>query len=192
MFDLFRKYLENRTALTKQDFDLIESLCTLKVIRKKQYLLQAGDVWKYDAFICKGLLKQYYLDPRGQEHILQFAPENYWIGDRESMTSGMPSRYNIDAIEESEVLLIRDNDFEMLRKTIPAFNDFVDQTIKKNVQVLQDRIHANIILSSEEKYNNFIKQYPVVANRVPQHMIASFLGISAETLSRIRSQSARK
>lgn len=192
MFDIFRKYLENRTTLSEQDFEHIESLCTLKIIRKRQYLLQAGDVWKYDAFICRGLLKQYHLDQKGQEHIMQFAPENYWIGDRESMASGLPSRYNIDAIEESEVLLIKDSDFEMLRKTIPAFNDFVDQTIKKNVQVLQARIHSNIILSSEEKYNNFVKQYPDIANRVPQHMIASFLGISAETLSRIRSQSARK
>lgn len=192
MFDLFRKYLIDKTNLTEHDFELIESLCTLKIIRKKQYLLQSGDVWKYDAFICRGLLKMYYLDTKGQEHIMQFAPENYWIGDRESMATELPSKYNIDAIEESEILLIKKNDFEMLRKTIPAFNDFVSQTIKKNVQALQERIHSNIILTTEEKYQNFIKQFPAITNRIPQHMIASYLGISAETLSRIRSQSARK
>lgn len=192
MFDIFRKYLKTKIALTNQDLALIESLCIIKKLRKNQYLLQAGDLWKYDAFVCKGLLKLYYLDAKGQEHIMQFAPENYWTGDRESMDSELPSKYNIDAIEQSDILLIEKNDFEMLRKTIPEFNDFVNQTIKRNVQVLQARIHASITLSSEEKYNYFLKQYPDIASRVPLHMIASYIGISAETLSRIRSQSAKK
>ena len=100
MFDIFRKYLEDRTALSKQDFELIESLSTLKIIRKRQYLLQAGDVWKYDAFICRAA-QTVLPGSKLEEHIMQFAPENYWIGDRESMTSGLPSRYNIDAIEEA-------------------------------------------------------------------------------------------
>lgn len=80
----------------------------------------------------------------------------------------------------------------MLRKSIPAFNDFVNDTIKKNVMALQDRIYANITLSAEERYNRFITQFPAITSRVPQHMIASYLGISAETLSRIRSQFTKK
>lgn len=192
MFDIFRKYLEDKIHLTNQDFELIASLCSGKKLRKKQYLLQAGDVWKYNAFVCKGLLKLYHLDDKGQEHIMQFAPENHWTGDRESLSSGLPSKYNIDAIEESEILLISKDNFEMLRKSIPAFNDFVNDTIKKNVMALQDRIYANITLSAEERYNRFITQFPAITSRVPQHMIASYLGISAETLSRIRSQFTKK
>jgi len=192
MFDTFRKYLEDKISLTEQNFDLIESVSTIKKLRKRQYLLQEGDICRFNAFVCKGFLRYYYVDDKGQEHILQFAPENYWTGDRESLDAELPSKYNIDAIEDSEILLIKKNDFEMLFKTIPAFNDFVNKTIKKNLLVLQERIHVSITHTAEEKYTNFITKYPSITNRVPQHMIASYLGISAETLSRVRKQSTQK
>lgn len=192
MFDIFRKYLEDKITLTNEDYELIESVSLFKKLRKRQYFLQAGDVCHFHAFVCKGFLRYYYVDKKGQEHIMQFAPENYWTGDGESMNSGLPSKYDIDAIEESEILLLKKEDFEMIRKTIPAFNDFVNETLKKNAVVLQERIHVNISLSAEEKYSNFISKYPSISNRVPLHMIASYLGLSAETLSRVRSQSAKK
>lgn len=192
MFDIFRKYLEDKIVLTNEDYDLIESVSLFKKLRKRQYLLQAGNVFRFHAFVCRGFLRYYYVDERGQEHIMQFAPENYWTGDGESMNTGLPSKYDIDAIEESEILLLKKEDFEMIRKTIPPFNDFVNQSLKNNALVLQQRIHANISLSAEEKYNNFILKYPSISNRVPLHMIASYLGLSAETLSRVRSQSAKR
>ena len=108
------------------------------------------------------------------------------------MDSGLPSKYNIDAIEDSEILLLKKEDFEMIRKTIPAFNDFVNESLKKNLVFLQERIHGDLSLSAEEKYSNFISKYPSISNRVPLHMIASYLGVSAETLSRARSQSSKK
>ncbi len=192
MFDTFRKYLEDNIALTNQDFELIESVSSFKKLRKRQYLLQEGDVCRFNAFVCRGFLRYYYVDEKGQEHIMQFAPENYWTGDRESMDSGLPSKYNIDAIEDSEILLLQKEDFEMIRKTVPAFNDFVNETLKNNVVVLQERIHISLSLSTEEKYSNFISKYPSISNRVPLHMVASYLGVSAETLSRIRSQFIKK
>lgn len=192
MFDIFRKYLEDKVALREPDYELIESLSSFKKLRKRQYLLQAGDVCRFNAFVCKGFLRNYYVDDKGQEHIMQFAPEHYWIGDRDSMDSGLPSKYNVDALEDCEILLLTKEDFEMIRKTVPAFNDFVNETLKKNVVVLQERIRASITLSAEEKYSNFISKYPSISNRVPLHMIASYLGISAETLSRVRSNSAKK
>lgn len=192
MFDTFREYLEDKITLTNGDYDLIESVALFKKLRKRQYLLQAGSVFRFHAFVCKGFLRNYYVDEKGQEHIMQFAPENYWIGDRASMDSGLPSKYDIDAIEESEILLLKKEDFEMIRKTIPAFNDFVNESLKKNALVLQERIYVNISLSAEEKYSDFISKYPSISNRVPLHMIASYLGVSAETLSRVRSQSAKK
>ncbi len=192
MFETFRKYLEEKIALTNQDYELIKSISSFKKLRKRQYLLQSGDVCRFNAFVCKGFLRYYYVDDKGLEHIMQFVPENYWTGDRESRDSGLPSKYNIDAIEDSEVLLLKEEDFEMIRKTIPAFNDFVNETLKKNIVVLQERIHVSISLSAEEKYNNFILKYPSISNRVPLHMVASYLGVSAETLSRVRSQSTKK
>ncbi len=192
MFDTFRKYLQDKIALNDRDYDLIESVSLFKKFRKRQYLLQAGDVCRFNAFVLKGFLRLYYLDDKGHEHIMQFAPENYWTGDRESMDSGLPSKYDIDAIEDSEILLLKKEDFDMLRKTVPAFNEFVNDTLKKNVVVLQERIHASISLSADEKYNNFILKFPSISNRVPLHMVASYLGVSAETLSRVRSQSTKK
>lgn len=192
MFEIFRKYLEDKINLTNEDYALIESVSLFKKLRKRQYLLQAGDIFRFHAFVCKGFLRYYYVDEKGQEHIMQFAPENYWTGDFESMNYESPSKYDIDAIEESEIVLLKKEDFEMIRKTIPAFNDFVNDTLKKNAVALQERIHANISLSAEEKYSNFISKYPSISNRVPLHMIASYLGLSAETLSRVRSQSTKK
>ena len=192
MFETFRKYLEDKIALTDQDYELIESVASFKKLRKRQYLLQAGDVCRFDAFVCKGFLRNYYVDEKGLEHIMQFVPENYWTGDKESMDSGLPSKYNIDAIEDSEILLLKKEDFEMIRKTIAAFNDFVNKSLNKNIVFLQKRIHVSISLSAEEKYHNFILKYPSISNRVPLHMIASYLGLSAETLSRVRSQSTKK
>jgi CRP-like cAMP-binding protein len=192
MFDIFRKYLEDKIVLTEGDYELIESLSSFKRLRKRQYLLQEGDVCRFNAFVCKGFLRNYYVDDKGQDHIMQFAPENHWVGDRDSMDSGLPSKYNVDALEDCEILLLTKEDFELIRKTVPAFNDFVNDTLKKNLVVLQERIRVSISLSAEEKYSNFISKYPSISNRLPLHMIASYLGISAETLSRVRSSSAKK
>ncbi|HTO17462.1 MAG TPA: Crp/Fnr family transcriptional regulator [Edaphocola sp.] len=192
MFHAFRKYLEDKINLTDEDYGLIESVSSFKKLRRRQYLLQAGSVFRFHAFVCKGFLRNYYVDEKGQEHIMHFAPENYWTGDRSSIDSYLPSKYDIDAIEESEILLLKMENFEMIRKTIPAFNDFVNETLNKNALVMQERIHANISLSAEEKYVDFISKYPSISNRVPLHMIASYLGVSAETLSRVRRQFAKK
>ena len=188
MFDIFRKYLENKITLTDADYELVESVSSFKKLRKHQYLLQAGDVCRFNAFVCQGILRNYYVDEGGKEHIIHFAPENYWTGDMESLNSGLPSKYNIDALEKSEILLLEKEDFEMIRKTIPAFNDFVNESLKKNIVVLQERIQVSISLSAKEKYGSFVANYPSVSNRVPLHMIASYLGVSAETLSRVRNR----
>lgn len=192
MTDNFRKYLECKISLTDNDFELISSRCVIRKLRRKQYLLQSGDVWKYNAFVSTGFLKLYHVDEKGQERITQFAPENYWVTDRESMLKGLPSKYNIDAIEASEVVLISNDDLEILRKQIPVFDELVNRSLSRSVMALQERIHVSITYTTEEKYNNFNEQFPHFANRIPLHMIASYLGISAETLSRIRSQSVKK
>ena len=193
MFEIFQKYLASKTThLTPHDFELIASVSTIKKLRKKQYLSQEGDVCRHNAFVCKGFLRSYFVDDKGVEHIMNFAPENYWAGDRASLSTGLPSKYNVDALEESDILLISKENFEMLCKAIPAFNDLINAILHKSFVVSQERIHANITYTAQEKYSNFIDKYPSIVNRVPQHMIASFIGISAETLSRIRKQSARK
>lgn len=192
MFDFFINYLQDKIALSDEEVEMIRAVGIEKKLRRNQYLLQEGDVWKYHAFVCSGFLKTFSIDDKGQEHIMNFAPENHWTGDRESLINATPATFNIDAIEASELILIEKKNFETLCKTIPQFNDLVNAILQRSFVVSQNRIHATISLTAEEKYQNFLDKFPSIANRVPQHMIASYIGITPETLTRIRRNSAKK
>lgn len=186
MFESFKNYILERSAISESDLSKIEAVCQYKKLRKKQYLLQEGDVWKYNAFIVKGCLRTFHVDDKGNEHILNFAIENWWTGDRASLQSGQPSIYNIEALEDAEVLLITKDNFDQLCNEIPAFNDMINAILNKSFIASQSRIQNFLSLGAEEKYLQFIEKYPQLALRVPQGMIASYLGITPETLSRVR------
>ncbi|GGB20286.1 Crp/Fnr family transcriptional regulator [Puia dinghuensis] len=192
MLEVFKNYLDSKISLTEEQHEWISSKCVVKKLRKKQYLLQEGDIWKNHAFVSKGLVRTYSVDEKGDEHVIAFAMENWWTGDRESLLSGQPSRFNIDAIEDSEIVLIEKQKFETICKEIPAFNDMQNAIIDRSFVASQKRIHDAISTPAEEKYANFIQRYPAFATRVPQSMIASYLGITRETLSRIRHKSGKK
>ncbi|SEP38250.1 Crp/Fnr family transcriptional regulator [Mucilaginibacter sp. OK283] len=191
MYEIFQRYIDNRVILTDAEKDRVRSVAVIKKIRKRQYLLQEGDIWKYDAFVSAGCLRTYSVDEKGNEHIIGFSIENWWSGDRESLLSGEPSRFNIDAIEDSELVLFTHNNFEMLRREIPLFDQMVNNILNKSFVTQQNRINATLSYTAEEKYLYFVKKYPEFALRVPQSMIASYLGMTPETLSRIRTQTAR-
>ncbi|OOQ59872.1 Crp/Fnr family transcriptional regulator [Mucilaginibacter pedocola] len=191
MYENFQRYIDERVALCDAESKLVRSVAVIKKIRKRQYLLQEGDVWKYDAFVSSGCLRTYSINEKGSEHIIGFSIENWWCGDRESLLSGEPSRFNIDAIEDSELVMFTHTNFEMLCREIPAFNQMVNNILNKSFITQQNRINASLSNTAEEKYLNFVKKYPEFALRVPQNMIASYLGITPETLSRIRTQTAR-
>jgi len=192
VFEIFRKYVEGRISLTEEQYGRLQSLCIIKKLRKKQYLLQEGDTWKYHAFITKGCMRTYSIDEKGLEHIIYFGIENWWIGDKESLMFNQPSKYNIDAVEDSEVVLFTDPNFNLACKEIPAFNDMINNILQRSFAKSQSRIQAAISYTAEEKYLNFLNKYPGFATRIPQSMIASYLGITPETLSRVRSLSAKK
>jgi CRP-like cAMP-binding protein len=190
--DKFIQYLTDKISLSDEEIKQITQVAIQKKIRKRQLLLQEGDVWKYNAFVGNGFLRTYSIDNKGNEHILNFSPENYWSGDRESLMTGNPSRFNIEAIEDTDVVLITKENFDLLCRNILQLNDLVNAILHKSFVVSQDRIHAGISLSAEEKYQKFLNQYPQIVNRVPQHMIASYIGITPETLTRIRRNNAGK
>lgn len=188
MFDVFKAYILRHASLSDEEFALIESVARVKKLRKRQYLLQEGDVCKYHCFITKGLMRTYSIDAKGNEHITRFAKEQWWISDRESLLTGAPSRFNIDAIEDTEMLLWSKTDMDILMEKLPAFSKMVNDILNKSFITSQNRIHEAISSTAEEKYQNFVQKYADFALRVPQAMIASYLGIKPETLSRLRNK----
>jgi CRP-like cAMP-binding protein len=188
VIEVFKTYLKGKGNFTAEELETVANATVIKKVRKRQYLTQEGDVVKNHSFVTKGCLRTYTVDEKGVEHILNFAIENWWIGDRESIQTGKPSIYNIDAIEDSEVALISKDKFDRLCIEVPPFNDMINKLLQKSFLVAQNRIHTFISQTAEQKYLSFQEKYPHLTMRVPQSMIASFLGITAETLSRVRKQ----
>jgi CRP-like cAMP-binding protein len=193
MFELlFQKFAE-KIELTEEEKELSRSFFITKKLRKKQYLLQEGDVCKYVAFVEKGLLRSFTVDDKGHEHITQFAFEGWWIADQVSFLTGEPSEYNIEALEDCELLLLtKQAEDEMLEK-IPKFERYFRILLQNNLIATQKRLASSLSQTAEEKYNELISVCPeTLPKRIPQHMLASFLGISPETFSRIRKQMSLK
>ena len=186
MFEAFENYMMSRVDLTKDQLKYICSLATVKRLRRKRLLLKEGEVCQHKIFVAKGLLITYRRKDDGTEYIMRFAPENTWTIDHESYNNQTPTLYNIEALEDSEVILWTRDDFEDLFDAIPAFKSLSDELKANSFDVSQQRILKNISYTSEEKYEDFITSYPDIFRRVPLHMVASYLGVSRETLSRIR------
>lgn len=177
------------SPLSKEDCEVVKSYFIQKKLRKRQYFLQEGEVCKYFAFIVKGATRQYLVDEKGAEHYIQLAVEDWWVGDRESWVMSTPSKYNIDAWEDSELLLITRNDVMKLIALFPAFEEMVRKMDERNSIASQKRIAAAISFTAEKRYHDFAAEYPELLQRFPQHIIASYIGISKDTLSRLRKQS---
>jgi CRP-like cAMP-binding protein len=192
MFEVFEIYLKEKADLTGEELDAVRAVSVEKKVRKRQYLLQEGDVCHHNCFIVKGCLRFYRVGDDGTEHILRFAVENWWISDTESYNTGNPSKSNIDALENSEVILIDKLDFVNLMMTIPRFKNFIDRLKARSFDAIQNRVMSNISYTAEEKYKHFMTSFPDIFYRVPLGMIASYLGVSRETLSRVRNQSSHK
>jgi len=192
MFELLLKSVEERLSISKEEFDFCKTLFIPKKLRKKQYLLQEGDVCRYTAFVEKGMLRTFTVDEKGNEPILQFSMEGWWIADLYSFLTDEPSQYNIEAMEECELLLITKENWDILLKKVPAFEHYFRILIQNNLIATQRRLMSSLSETAEEKYTKLINNFPGCVQRVPQHMIASYLGITPETLSRVRSQMAAR
>ena len=191
MFEVFAAYLKEKANLNDDELAKVRAVTVDKRLRKRQYLLQEGDVCHYHCFVAKGCLRLYRLSEDGIEHILKFAVETWWLSDGESLNNDLPSKNDIDALEDSELLLIEKADFNKLVEEIPNFRTFRDNLKARSYDASQRRIMTQISNNAEEKYADFVGTYPNIFNRVPLHMVASYLGVSRETLSRIRNHFAK-
>lgn len=188
-------YIQDRssTPLSEADVSLIQEAFIPKKLRKRQFLLQEGEVCKYIAFIVKGATRQYTVDEKGHEHVLNLCIENWWTADRESFHKETPSIYNIDAWEETELLLLpKAHDYYERVNAIPAFKEMRIKLDDNQHIAAQNRLNASINYMAEYRYEELSRRYPEFLQRFPQHIIASYLGITKETLSRIRHQSVKK
>ncbi len=194
MYDSLIKYFNSYASksLVGDEIDLIQSFFLSKKFRKRQYFLQEGEVCKYSAFVIKGAMRQYRVDDKGEEHIIKVYIENWWANDRESFMKQTPSDYFIDAWEDTDALLVTKTNLTELIDRIPALSEWIRKLEVNFAIASQKRLNAAISLSAEERYHDLEKTYPEFLQRFPQHIIASYLGINRETLSRIRSRAIRK
>jgi CRP-like cAMP-binding protein len=193
MWDLLLQNISKKNVqLTADEVDVLKSLFTLKKFRKHQYILQEGEVSTHDNFIIKGLARTYTVDDKGQEHILRFTPEDWWAGDIGSFLSKQPTVYNVDCLEDTEVLRITFDDLELLFEKVPKMNKYYRVLYQKSIVSYNTRLASALSKTAFERYQEFIQRYPQIEQRVSNHQIASFLGITPQSLSRIRNQAMEK
>ena len=185
-------YLSEILEIPKEAVETCSNFCMLKKVAKNEFLLQEGEICTDTFFVEKGLLRMYSLDRNGKEHIIQFAPENWLISDRSSLNFNQKSKFYIEAVEDSEVFILSKDFFINMIEKFPQTAENNDLLLQKHIRNLQNRVNSLLADTAEERYMSFIKMYPDILLRVPQWMVASYLGITPESLSRVRKELARK
>jgi len=185
-FSVLRAYLSERASFSEDDFAIVRRAFIDKRLGAGGFLQRGGDVTTHAAFVASGCLRNYVIDPKGKEHIVQFAPETWWLADSNSLNTGAPSQYFIDAIEDSELLLIDAPSHQGLVDNVIAYGAAFRSGLQRHSAAKDQRIVSALSASAEERYLRFLATYPSIVRRVPQTMLASYLGITPETLSRIR------
>ncbi len=192
MSELIHNNVSRYVSFTAGELEAFSSFLKPLHVPKKTFLLQEGEVCHFEAFVVSGCLRKYYLDANGFEVIIQFAIENNWISDIASFTEQKPSHLFIETLEDCELLLLTPSAKEELLERIPRFERVFRIMVQRNLSVMQDRLHSTIAKTAAEKYLDFLKHYPTIPQRVAQHYIASYLGISPEFLSKVRARLARQ
>ena len=192
VFEVLRDYLAARASFGEAELQTVRSAFLFRRLSAGEYLQRAGDVTRHAAFVARGCLRSYVIDAKGKEHIVQFAPEGWWISDLYSFLTGKAAGYFIDALEDSDVLLIDSASYEKLCTTVPKFERYFRILLQNNYIATHRRVLASISLSAEEQYVQMLQDFPTIVRRVAQKHIASYLGITPEALSRIRNRIARQ
>lgn len=190
--NLILNNLEKHIHLTREEQEIFTAYLQPKKVKRKQFLLTYGEVCKYSAFVTAGCLRGYTVDKSGIEHVLSFAPADWWIADMYSLISQKPGIQNIEALEDTDVLLLSKANQEKLYTQIPKFEHFFRILTENSLVASQQRLIDSLSLTAEERYNNFCKRYPTLIDHLPQKQIASYIGVTPEFFSRMKGEMVRK
>ncbi|QXV65700.1 Crp/Fnr family transcriptional regulator [Mucilaginibacter sp. 21P] len=186
MMNSFRDYAKEYINLNDEEIGLMLSVATEKKVRRKDMLLQAGEICRHKIFIFEGMLRLYRTRDDGSEHNMYFAPEHHWMTEPESLNNSTPTLYNIEAVEDAHLLLWAKRDFVSLSVAIPKLKVYSENIISRNLAMTRERVFNTMSATVEERYDDFVRTYPDIFNRIPLHMVASYLGVSLKTLTRVR------
>ncbi|MBK6983335.1 MAG: Crp/Fnr family transcriptional regulator [Bacteroidetes bacterium] len=192
MLEKFKAYLQKNAQIDDKQFEVLSKNLKTQKVKKHTMLLHPGEVCAHSFFVEKGLLKLYSVDDLGKEHVIQFAPENWIVSDRSSAYFNQPSDFFIDTVEDSEIVYIDKSFMETASEQDINFRLFFDKLLHNHIRHIQRRVSLLLGATAEQRYMDFIKLYPDLMLRVPQWMIASYLGITPESLSRVRKELAKK
>ncbi|MGY4384034.1 CRP-like cAMP-binding protein [Pedobacter sp. UYP24] len=192
MTGLLQKNVAKHIHLSADEMSRFCKPFILKEIKKKQFLLKAGDICRFEAFVNKGCFKVFHTDANGTMNILYFAVEDWWIGDIDSFTNQLPAQLSIEALEDSEILLIGKKDKEALYADLPQVERLFRIMGQKTFVALQRRMLGALSKTADERYIEFLSKYPNIAGRLTNVQIAAYLGISHEFLSKIRKKIVQK
>src|SRR5262245_27845514 len=165
-FDTLQTYFQARATFTNEEIDVIRAVFMPRTLKAGEPLQRAGEVAKYAAFVARGCLRSYVIDPKGKEHTVLFAPENWWLADNTSLSAGTPSQSFMDAIEDSDVLLIDPPSHERLVETISGYAAAFRKGLQKHSAAKDQRIVNSLSNSAEERYLDFLATYPTIVSRV--------------------------
>ena len=185
MQNLILQNIAKHISLTREQENYFLSLLKNKKVRKKLFLSQEGDISKGPFFVTEGILRSYTVDKNGFEHVLQFAPPGWWMADMYSLITQQPGSLSIDAVEDSDVLLLPKQELDKLYNEIPAFERFFRILAENALVTFQQRLIDNLSLTAKERYANFCKRYPLLIERLPQKQVASYIGVTPEFLSKM-------
>ena len=191
-FGILHKHIRKRIELTKKEFDLCCAFFSARTFQKRQFVLQEGNVCHHLTFVTQGCLREFTVDHKGEEHIIQFAIPDWWISDLSSFLTGSPSTHSIEAVQDSEALMLEREAREEMLTTVPKMEKFFRLLLESNYVATHRRISDSLSASAEQRYLTFIKTYPALVEQIPQNHIASYLGITPQSLSRIRKELSQK
>lgn len=192
MFQKFQAYLKQNAGFSEEEFQQLTAVLKTKNVEKGAFLLQPGEVCQHIFFVEKGLLRSFSIGETGKEHIIQFAPENWFLGDHGSTYFDRPSDFFIEAIEETQMVLLKTDFVCQASEISTAFGQYNEKLLHKHILYMQRRLNLLLGATAEKRYLDFIQLYPDILLRVPQWMIASYLGITPESLSRVRKELTRR